>query len=90
MEISTLEDNLSQGRIKRIGSSFATSVAAATSGNATQMQQVKISCLLCEEGHRLELCPKMEKKPHQEKINLKKRMVFVLEDCLIHLGCCVC
>lgn len=96
-----------QLRIKGKGSSFATSVAAVNSGTATQMQKekglpdkpTKVSCLLCEEGHRLELCPKLEKKLHREKIDfLKEKGVcfgrlnvgHMSKDCRSRLFCKLC
>ena len=73
-------NKLSQFRVKGKGSSFGTSVTAVNSGTTnvktTQTnlpdKSTKMSCLLCEEGHKLELCPKMEKKLHREKIKFFK------------------
>lgn len=68
-------NRLSQNRIKGKGSSFATSIAAVNPGTVTQKQKektsshkpMKVSCLLCGEGHKLEMCPKPRKEAPQRE-----------------------
>jgi len=98
---------VSQVRFKGRGSSFATSVEAVNTGNTCQVQKennvtdksTKVSCLLCEEGHRLELCPRMEKKLHREKIDFLKvkgvcfgclTVGHMSKDCHRRLSCKLC
>ena len=100
-------NKVSQGCFKGKGSSFATSVAAVNAQPVTQMQNernlpdkpTRVFCLLCEEGHKLESCPKMEKKLHGEKMNfLKEKGVcfgclsvgHMSKDCHRRLSCKVC
>lgn len=70
-------NKLSQGRTKEKGSSFVTSVAPVNSENEKDKYSpdklTRASCLLCEEGHKLEVCPKMEKKHHRDKIDILKK-----------------
>lgn len=67
----------SQNRIKGRGSSFATSVAAVNPGTKQRertlsYKSMKMSCLMCGEDHKLEMCPKLEKKLHRQKIDFLK------------------
>lgn len=89
------------------GSSFVTSLAASNSWITTQVQRekktpgksTKVSCLLYEEGHRLGLSPKRERKLHREKIDfLKEKGVcfgwwsvgHMSKDCGRRLACKMC
>ena len=79
------------------GSNFATTVTAAKE-KGTKESDVK-SCLYCEGGHALELCPQLEKRTHNEKFNFLKEngICFgclcrghISKSCKKRLSCSIC